>query len=244
LLDVARGLGAEFVATGHHARVEKNGGGRYFLKKGADHNKDQTYVLYPLTQEQLRHTLLPVGELTKEQVREKARQLELPVAVKAESQEICFIPDDYSEFLKRYIPQAVKAGPILDRWGSFMGEHQGIPFYTIGQRKGLGISAGEPLYVTAIVQERNAIVVGGKDEVYATELTASGLNWISISMLERPIMAKAKIRYQHREAEAEIIPLNSDSARVRFKEPQLAITPGQAVVFYDEDAVIGGGTIE
>ncbi len=246
LLEKAKGLSAGFVATGHYARVGKEEtGGRYFLKKGVDRRKDQSYVLYTLTQAQLKHTLLPIGNFTKERVREIARELELPVAAKPESQEICFIPDDdYTEFLKEYIPQAVKPGPILDKRGGILGEHCGILFYTIGQRKGLGISAQEPLYVTAIVQERNAIVVGSKEEVYGTELIASGLNWISLTKLKQPVTVRAKLRYLHKEAEAEVIPVDEDRVHVRFKESQMAITPGQAIVFYDGDTVIGGGTIE
>jgi len=246
LLERAKGLGADFVATGHYARIEKDkASGRYLLKKGIDRRKDQSYVLYPLTQEQLGHTLLPIGNVTKERVREIARELELPVAAKPESREICFIPDnDYAKFLKEYIPQAVKPGPILDRQGSAVGEHRGILFYTIGQRKGLGISAKEPLYVTTIEPERNAIVVGDKEEVYGNELIASKLNWITIAKLKQPTTIKAKIRYLHLEAEAAITPLDGDRVYVKFKEPQMAITPGQAVVFYDHDTVIGGGTIE
>jgi tRNA-specific 2-thiouridylase len=245
-LEKAKALGADFVATGHYARIERDGaGGRYLLKKGVDWRKDQSYVLYTLTQEQLRHTLLPIGNFTKEQVRKIAGELKLSVAAKPESQEICFIPDDdYPKFLMEHVAAAVKPGPILDRQGSTLGKHRGILFYTIGQRKGLGISAKEPLYVTAIVQEKNAIVVGSKQEVYGTELIASGLNWISLTRLKQPIIARAKIRYLHKEADAEIIPVDGDRVRVTFKEPQMAITPGQAIVFYDEDTVIGGGTIE
>ena len=246
LLERAKGLGADFVATGHHARIEKDEAkGRYLLKKGIDQRKDQSYVLYPLTQEQLGHTLLPIGHFTKQRVREIAGELGLPVAAKPESQEICFIPDDnYPRFLKEYIPQAVKPGPILDEQGSTLGEHRGILFYTIGQRKGLGISAKEPLYVTAINQERNAIVVGSKQAAYGNELIASGLNWITIARLEQPRTVKAKIRYRHKEAEAAIAPLDENKVYVKFKEPQMAITPGQAIVFYDGDTVVGGGTIE
>jgi len=246
LLERAGGLGADFVATGHHARIGKNGAsGRYLLKKGIDRRKDQSYVLYTLTQKQLEHTLLPIGNFTKARVREIARELGLPVAARPESQEICFIPDgDYPKFLREYIPQAVKPGPILNRQGDTLGEHRGILFYTIGQRKGLGISAEEPLYVTAIVGERNAIVVGGKEEVYGSELIASRLNWISLAKLEQPITARAKIRYLHNEAEAAITPIDEDKVQVEFKEPQMAITPGQAIVFYHGDTVIGGGTIE
>ncbi len=246
LLERAKELGADFVATGHYARVEADTfNGRYLLKKGIDRGKDQTYVLYPLTQAQLGHTLLPLGDFTKERVRELAGELGLSVAAKPESQEICFIPDNnYHKFLEDYIPQAVKSGPILDGQGGTLGRHRGIPFYTIGQRQGLGISAREPWYVIAIEQERNAIMVGRKEDVYANELIASRLNWITIAQLTQPIEAQAKIRYRHDEAEAVITPLDEDRVRVRFKEPQMAITPGQAIVFYDGDLVIGGGTIE
>ncbi len=246
LLERAKGLGADFVATGHYARIEKDEtNGRYLLKKGIDRRKDQSYVLYPLTQEQLRHTLLPIGSFTKERVREIAGELGLPVAAKPESQEICFIPDDdYPKFLKEYIPQAIKPGPILNEQGRTLGRHQGIPFYTVGQRRGLGISAGEPLYVTAIDPQGNTIVVGSKEKVYENELVASELNSIAVERLLQPIEAKVKIRYLHKEAEAIITPLGKDEVYVKFKEPQMAITPGQAVVFYDDDTVIGGGTIK
>ena len=239
-------LDAGFVATGHHARIElAKAGDRYLLKKGIDQRKDQSYFLYTLTQEQLEHTLMPIGNFTKEQVRGIAGELELPVAAKPESQEICFIPDDdYHKFINQFIPETIKPGPILDRQGGTLGRHQGIPLYTIGQRKGLGISTKEPVYVTAIVHERNAIVVGSKEEVYAAELIASRLNWISLTELKQPLTARVKIRYLHNEAEAEITPIDTDTVRVSFKEPQMAITPGQAVVFYDGDIVIGGGTIE
>jgi tRNA-specific 2-thiouridylase len=246
LLEKAKGLGADFVATGHHARIGKNeASDRYLLEKGIDRRKDQSYVLYTLTQKQLEHTLLPIGNFTKARVREIAREFKLPVAAKPESQEICFIPDgDYPKFLKEYVSQTIRPGPILDRQGNTLGEHQGILFYTIGQRKRLGISAEEPLYVTAIVSERNVIVVGSKEEVYGAEFSASDLNWISLAKLEQPITAKAKIRYLHNEAEAAIIPIDEDKVQVRLKEPQMAITPGQAIVFYNGNTVIGGGIIE
>jgi len=246
LLEKAKELGADFVATGHHARIEKDEAReRHLLKKGVDQDKDQSYFLYTVTQEQLRHILLPIGNFTKEKVREIARELKLTVAAKPESQEICFIPDDdYPEFLKAYIPQAAEPGPILNEQGSILGNHQGILSYTIGQRKGLGISAKEPLYVIAIEPERNAIVVGNKEKVFGDELIASCLNWITAARLTQPITAKAKIRYRHQEAEATVIPLDEKRVYVKFKEPQMAITPGQAIVFYEGDTVIGGGTIE
>ena len=246
LLEKAKGLGADFVATGHHARIGKDEAkGIHLLKKGVDQQKDQSYFLYPVTQEQLGHILLPIGNFTKEKVREIAEELKLPVAAKPESQDICFIPDDdYPEFLKNYIPEAAKPGVVLDEQGDVLGNHRGILFYTTGQRKGLGISAKEPLYVIAIEPERNAIVVGTKEQALGNELIASRLNWITIAKLTQPVTVKAKIRYRHREAEATIIPLDEDRVQVKFNRPQMAITPGQAVVFYDEDIVIGGGTIE
>ena len=246
LLQRARELGADFMATGHHARIERDKAATtHFLKKGVDQNKDQSYFLYSLNQEQLSHTLLPIGNLSKDRVREMARESGLSIANKPESQEICFIPDDdYAKFLKDYIPQADKPGPILDEQGNILGSHRGILHYTIGQRKGLGISTKEPSYVLAIEPERQAIVVGSKKAAYGNELIASGLNWITITRLEKPILARAKIRYRHQEVEVEVTPLDDDKVYVKFKEPQLAITPGQAIVFYDGDTVIGGGTIE
>jgi len=245
LLKRAQELGAGMVATGHYARIEKeNGSGRYLLKKGTDHHKDQTYVLYTMTQEQLHHTLFPVGCLTKEEVRHTAEQLGLSVADKAESQEICFIPDNnYPEFLEEYTGITPRPGPIIDHQGNVLGEHRGIISYTIGQRKGLGIASAEPLYVIAIDPDKNTITVGGKNEVYATELIASDLNWILIERPDSPLSVNAKIRYLHREAGAMVIPTSTDEVAVKFHEPQMAPTPGQAVVFYDDDLVVGGGTI-
>ncbi len=246
LLEKAKGLGADIIATGHHARVERDEAtGRYLLKKGFDSNKDQSYFLYPLTQEQLAHTLMPVGNYTKDRVREIASNMGLPTAARPESQEICFVPDDnYHAFLRDNIPQAAEPGPILDIKGNILGKHRGILSYTIGQRKRLGISAREPLYVIAIEPVRNAIVVGGKDEVYDDELIASELNWIAIPGPEQPFMARAKIRYHHPECEAALTPLDGDKLYVKFRQAQMAITPGQAIVFYNGDTVLGGGTIE
>jgi tRNA-specific 2-thiouridylase len=245
LLKRAQELGAGTIATGHYARIEKeNNSRRYLLRKSIDRRKDQTYVLYTMTQEQLHHSLFPVGDLTKEEVRHIAEQLGLPVSGKAESQEICFIPDNnYPEFLKEYTGITPRPGPIIDREGNVLGEHRGIVSYTIGQRKGLGIASREPLYVTAVNAEANTITVGGKDEVYATGIIASGLNWISIEKLDSPITVKAKIRYLNREAEAIITPTGTGEVIVRFQEPQMAPAPGQAVVFYDGDIVVGGGLI-
>ena len=246
LMEKAKQLNADFIATGHHARIENgNATGRYLLRKGSDRYKDQSYFLYTMTQEQLSLTLFPVGNHTKTKVREIAGELRLPVATRPESQEICFIPgNNYTEFIRDYAPQAATPGPILSLRGETLGKHRGISFYTIGQRKGLGIAAPEPLYVVDIDHDQNTIVVGSKEETYSDELTASGLNWISIDRLEKPIRVKAKIRYRHPDAEAEITSITEGAVRVKFAKPQMAIAPGQAVVFYNGDTVIGGGTIE
>jgi len=241
LLEKARDTGIEFdyFATGHYARVEHDESrSRYLLKKAKDMAKDQSYFLFALSQEQLSNSLFPLGNHTKEEVRKMARDLELGIDDKPESQD--FFAGDYSSLLGK----VARPGPILNKEGEILGQHRGIPFYTIGQRKGLGISSKEPLYVTAIDQEKNVIVVGPKEEVYGDELIATELNWIAIQELRQPIDVKAKIRYLHKEAEAMLIPLDEDKVHVKFKEPQMAITPGQAVVFYDDDTVIGGGTIE
>ena len=245
LLKKAISLGARFVATGHYARIEfDKTGRRYLLKKGYDLKKDQSYVLYMMTQEQLRHTLMPLGKLTKEKVRKLARQRNLGVADKAESQEICFIPNNnYGDYLQEYLPRATKPGPIFDKEGKILGEHKGILFYTIGQRKRMGIAVGEPLYVTAIDRERNAIIVGREEDVYTDELMASQVNYIDSEGLTEPIKVKAKIRYSAQEAEAILTPAGKHRVQVRFIQPQRAITPGQAVVFYKKDTVVGGGTI-
>ncbi len=244
LLEEASKLGADFIATGHYTRVQRDDAtGRYLLKKGIDTVKDQSYFLCQLTQEQLGQAIFPVGGLTKEKVRQIAEDLDLPVVDRPESQEICFIPDDdYSGFLKRQTPNAFRPGPIIDEDGNTIGEHRGIPAYTVGQRRGLGIAAAEPLYVTAIYPERNAVAVGPKDKTYRRELMANNLNWIA-SPPEQSVRVKAKVRYRHPEAEATVTPVDDDTIHVLFQEPQMAITPGQTVVFYDGDTVIGGGTI-
>lgn len=247
LLKKAKELGADFIATGHYARIEySKHRNRYILKKGIDTQKDQSYVLYTMTQEQLENTLMPLGEFTKKETREKARELELHVADKKDSQEICFIPDNnYANFLENYIPQAVKPGPILNKEGKKIGEHKGILFYTVGQRKGFGIACKEPLYVTEIRQKENTVIVGGRKETYKNKVYADHINYIAIERLITgdTIKVKAKIRYLHSESEAIIKPLDRNSICLEFKEPQFAVTPGQAVVFYEGDIVIGGGTI-
>ncbi len=233
------GIEFDYLATGHYARVEYDESRRrYLLKKARDLKKDQSYFLFALSQEQLGHLLFPLGNYTKEKVRRIASNLGLGLDGKSESQN--FISGGYYSLVKT----AAQPGPILNRQGDILGQHQGISFYTIGQRRGLGISAEEPLYVTAIDPERNAVIISNKEEVYGDELIASELNWIAIERLRQPIEVKTKIRYRHKEVEAVIAPLGEDRVYVKFKEPQMAITPGQAVVFYDDNTVIGGGTIE
>ena len=244
LWEKAKGLGADFLATGHYARIEKTNRGKYRLIKGKDKRKDQSYFLCRLTQEQLGYSLFPVGELTKDKVRKIAKEIELPVAARKESQEICFVTDDdHARFLKGHYRGKIETGPILDSHGKKLGEHRGIMFYTIGQRKGLGITAAEPVYVIAIEPEKNAIIVGTKKETYASELIADNLNWITEPMPEKPTKVKARVRYRHPEAASIVSRIDENRVRVKFAKPQMAITPGQAVVFYDGDTVIGGGRI-
>jgi len=245
LIKKAKELGADYMATGHYAKIEfDNQRKRYLLKKGVDIKKDQSYVLYTMTQEQLKHTLMPLGSFTKEQVRKIAKEKNLHVANSPESQEICFIPDNnYGEFVKEYIPGETKPGPITDKEGKVIGEHRGIVFYTIGQRKGMGIADKNPLYVIAIDKENNTIRAGKEKELYANELIADNMNFINIEKLETSIKVKAKIRYLHQPSQATVIPLNEGKVKVKFDSPQRAVTPGQAVVFYIEEAVVGGGWI-
>lgn len=247
LLEKAIDLGADVLATGHYVRVERDGvEGQHLLRKGIDRGKDQSYVLCMLRQDQLRRTLMPLGDLTKEQVIRIAHERGLSGGHKGESQEICFIPDgDYGNFVFGKMPHAVRPGPIMDRSNNVIGEHRGVPFYTVGQRRGLGISSGEPLYVCKIDSAQNAIIVGSKADIYNDELTAADVNWASGDVPEQPLDVKAKIRYRHCEADAVVTPLSGgDMAHVKFRRPQMAITPGQAVVFYDGDTVVGGGTID
>ncbi|MBI2868826.1 MAG: tRNA 2-thiouridine(34) synthase MnmA [Chloroflexi bacterium] len=244
LLDKARELNAAYIATGHYARVERRGD-RFLLKKGADRAKDQSYFLYGLTQEQLGRALMPVGGLDKTRVRDIAGALGLAVARKKESQEICFVPgNDYRVFLRSRLANSPSPGPIVDRRGRVLGTHDGIMFYTVGQRRSLGLSSRERLYVIAIRPDENTIVVGAREEAYSKQLTAADLNWISLEGLAQAIEVKARIRHRQKESPARVTPLAGGRVRVDFAEKQLAITPGQAVVFYDGDIVVGGGTIE
>ena len=246
LMDRAEKLGADFLATGHHARVEYDAQKeRYLLMKGKDREKDQSYFLYPLSQEQLSRTLFPVGNFSKKEVREMAREMGLPVAQRIESQEICFIPDkDYASFLQERIPQAFLPGPIVDTKGRILGQHKGVARYTIGQRRGMGIAASYPLYVIKIHHDKNEIEVGPNEKLYHKSLVACQVHLVSSENITKPLTLKAKIRYKHKEAEAVIKLMEKSRARVDFENAQRAITPGQSVVFYDGDSVVGGGIIE
>jgi len=239
-------LDAQYMATGHYARISFDKiRERYIIRKAIDQKKDQTYVLYNLTQFQLKHTLMPLGEYTKDQVRAIAKEIGLAVADKPDSQEICFIPkNDYKQFLKEKVPNKIKPGPFLDTEGNKIGEHKGLAYYTVGQRKGLGLAMGKPVYVVDLDAENNAVIIGNEYEVLGKELLASELNFIPFDKLEKPMKVTAKIRYTAPEKEAIIIPERADSIRLIFNKPERAITPGQSVVFYDGDLLIGGGIIK
>jgi tRNA-specific 2-thiouridylase len=245
-LERARRLDADSIATGHHARVAGGSTGAcYLLKKGRDRAKDQSYFLYRLTQAQLARTIMPIGNLTKAEVRDMARRLGLPVAEKAESQETCFAPlGDYPEFLAGRAPRAFRPGPILDLEGRKLGEHKGIGNFTVGQRRGLGISGPRPLYVAAIDARRNAVLVGDEKDLRHKRLQASAVHLVSGGRLEKPVIVMAKIRYRHPGARALVVPVSERRVRVEFDRPQRAITPGQSVVFYQRDVVLGGGIID
>jgi tRNA-uridine 2-sulfurtransferase len=247
LADRARGFGAEAVATGHYARVERDPStGRCLLKRGVDPGKDQAYFLFSLTQEQLSRAVFPVGDQPKNAVREYARRRRLPVAGKPDSQEICFIPDnDYRAFVTRRVPEASREGMVVDEQGRVVGSHAGIHRFTVGQRKGLGLAlpTAAPMYVLALRPAEQQVVVGPRASLEQTTLTASGVNWV---MPEPPAPQRvtAQIRHHHEAAPATVRSLGDAHAEVIFDVPQLAITPGQAVVFYDRDIVVGGGWID
>jgi tRNA-uridine 2-sulfurtransferase len=248
---LAAGLGCEKVATGHYARVEFNGASnRYRLLRGRDPNKDQSYFLWELSQDQLSRALFPLGEMSKPDAREAARRNDLAVAEKKESQEICFVPDgNYAGFIDRYLEAENKtdrlpgSGEIVTANGRVLGEHAGLHHYTIGQRRGLGISDPQPLYVIGIQTTKNRVIVGHQDELMSNEFTAAGVNWIAFDNPTEPVRAEVRVRYRHTAAPATITPIGDDRVRVKFDESQRAITPGQATVFYRGDEVIGGGWI-
>jgi tRNA-specific 2-thiouridylase len=243
LLNRAMALGAGFLATGHYARVH-HVAGRYQLLRGRDAHKDQSYFLHVLNQEQLAHVLFPVGELTKDEVRAIARQRGLPVAEQPESQDICFLADgDYRRFLAQQVPHLFRPGPIRDTSGQVLGQHQGLPAYTIGQRKGLGITAAEPLYVLAIEPAENALVVGPAEELGLDECRVEEMHYVSGKTPAAAFHATAQIRYRAQAAAVTVTPLPHGTAHVRFVFPQRDITPGQFLVLYDGEIVLGGGVI-
>lgn len=245
LLKRAMEIGADYIATGHYARVLRLPNGRYALKKSATGAKDQTYALYSLTQDQLAHTLMPVGEYTKDQIRELAGRIGLRTAAKPDSQEICFIPDhDYAAFIDREAGERVPPpGNFVTAEGRILGRHQGITHYTIGQRKGLNLSLGHPVFVTELRPDTNQVVIGEAEDVFTHRLTADRLNFMAVEELPGEASLTAKIRYGHAGAPCMVYRLDEDRVECRFPEPVRAVTPGQAVVFYQEDVVVGGGTI-
>jgi tRNA-specific 2-thiouridylase len=245
LLDRARGLGAAQVATGHYARVERNDSGRWQLRRGADAAKDQSYFLFSLTQAQLSGAVFPVGSLSKPEVREHARRLGLAVAGKPDSQEICFVPDgDYASLVAGLAPGVAREGDIVDESGRTLGSHGGVHRFTVGQRKGLGVASSAPLYVLKIDAESRRVTVGPRASLERRTLTASHVNWISMDAPAGWQRVEAQIRHRHRAAAGRVRALEHARAELVFDEPQAAVTPGQAVVFYDGDVVVGGGWIE
>jgi len=245
LLEESLVLGADFLASGHYARIEQDDAtGRFLLLKGLDRDKDQSYALYGLSQHQLSRLIFPLGDRRKEDTRRMAQELGLRVAHKQDSQEICFIPNgDYGAFLRSEAPDRMQPGPILDLDGNQIGHHQGLALYTVGQRKGLGIAAGRPLYVVRLDPERNAVIVAPDSAVWGSRCLVKQVNWIAFDQPTQKLRAKVKIRYLHTEQDATIHVTGPNTARVGFDQPQRAITPGQAAVLYDGDIVLGGGTI-
>lgn len=245
LLEKALSMGYDTIATGHYANIQSDSTtGRYLLTRAADSTKDQTYFLSCLTQEQLSHIQFPLGALSKADVRQIAEAQGFLNAKKQDSQDICFIPDgDYLAFMKQYTGKEYPTGDFLDLSGKMVGKHTGAVGYTIGQRKGLGLAMGQPVYVCAKDMKANTVTVGSNDDLFRTTLRANDWNWISIPALNEPIRVTAKIRYRHIEQPATVYPEENGFARVEFDQPQRAITTGQAVVLYDGNIVVGGGTI-
>ena len=243
LYERAKLIGRDYIVTGHYARIEKTENG-YLLKKAVDESKDQSYVLYSLTQELLAHTLFPLGELTKAEARKIAEENGFINANKPDSQDICFVPDgDYAKVIEKYTSKKAEPGDFVDKAGNVLGRHRGIIHYTIGQRRGLGISSDEPLYVCGIDVENNTVILGRDSDLFTKELNVRDFNWISGNVPTGEICCKVKIRYKHQEQPATVIPTGNDTVRVIFDEPQRAITPGQSAVAYDGEVVLGGGKI-
>jgi tRNA-uridine 2-sulfurtransferase len=246
LLDRSIAYGAEVVATGHYARIGIDSEtGRQVLRRGLDAAKDQSYFLFSLTQDQLSRASFPVGDLSKDAVRDIARRMDLAVAEKPDSQEICFVPDgDYAAFIERKTGDLQSGGSIVSQSGEVLGQHGGVHRFTIGQRKGLGIAAAEPLYVLQLRPSDKTVVVGPRPELERTSLTASSVNWIAGAPPAGPLRVTAQVRHRHQPAAGTVRPLDGTRASMEFDAPVMAITPGQAVVFYDGDVVVGGGWIE
>lgn len=245
LLNEALSLGGNYLATGHYARVRQSENGMYHLLKGIDPTKDQSYMLYTMTQQRLARVLLPVGEYSKSDIRQIAKAKQLPVFDRPDSQDLCFLgAGDYRAFLYRHAPEVAQPGPIINVAGEVLGEHAGLAFYTIGQRKGLGISAPQAMYVIDKDIEANTLIVGAADQLGQSVLTAQQITYTTGQPPPGPVQIAAKIRYKAREIEAMLTPLPQERARVDFSLPLRAITPGQAVVFYQDDRVLGGGIIE
>lgn len=244
LLKRSLDIGADYIATGHYARIDKLPSGRFALKKSATAKKDQTYALYNLTQEQLAHTLMPVGAYEKDRIREIAMEAGIPVAHKPDSQEICFVPDnDYAGFIRDHTDAVIPKGDFVDIRGNVLGHHEGITHYTVGQRRGLNLPMGRRCFVVEIRPETNQVVVGENEDVFAAKLRCNRLNFMSVADIPNTMEVDAKIRYNHKGTPCVLHRTGDDEIICEFKEPVRAVTPGQAVVFYDGDYVAGGGTI-
>ena len=244
LLEQAQALGADFLATGHYARTQTAPDGRLQLLRASNHAKDQTYVLHVLTQEKLRRALFPIGAYPKPEIRRMAAGFGLPAATRSDSQDLCFLAgEDYRDFIRRNAPHIAHPGPIQDQAGRLLGEHQGLAYYTIGQRKGLGVASPVPLYVLCKQAASNTLIVGVESELGSQDLSAFDVNWISGEAPAQPLRLQVKTRYTAKEAWALVTPTAGDQVDVRFEQPQRDITPGQAAVFYDGEIVLGGGLI-
>lgn len=244
LLRRARGIGADYVATGHYAKIEERDG-RYLLIRSDDDKKDQTYALYNFTQDQLAHTLMPCGQYEKTKIREIAKEIGLAVHNKKDSEEICFIPDNnHGRYISEAEPNRVKPGNFVDKEGNVLGQHKGIVYYTIGQRKGLGLALGRPVFVIGINAKTNEVIIGSEEDIFRNDLIATDVNFIPFDKLEGELKVQAKVRYSAKPAEATLYPLGNGKVKVSFVDKQRAITKGQSVVFYDNEIVVGGGIIE
>ena len=245
LLDLARKLGQDYLATGHYAKLKHDAAtGRTLLMRAKDPAKDQTYMLYLLTQDQLTHAMFPLGDLTKKEIREMAKDMQLPSANKPDSQDICFVPDgDYAAFLEKRSGTAYPKGNFVNEAGEVLGQHQGIIRYTIGQRKGLGIALGQPAFVLSKNAKTNQVILGTEEKLFSRRVFADRLNWIACEKPSGGMEVTAKTRYSHKESKATLHLLDNDLVLAEFAEPQRAPAPGQAMVFYDGDVVVGGGTI-